>query len=66
MSRCANIVFRLERFFFRIGVLANDINGMYDPWEPTEYKEQEVDEQVRMDTFGSASCQNVYNGLVYP
>jgi len=50
MSSRVDIVFRLGCSFLRIGVLTNDVNGMYHPWEEAKDEEEEVDEQVRMDT----------------
>jgi len=44
MSSRVDIVFRPGRLCLRIGIFANDINGMYHPWEEAKYEEEEVDE----------------------
>lgn len=44
ISSRVDIVFRLGCLFLRIGVLANDVNGMYHPWEEAKDEEEEVDE----------------------
>ena len=44
MSSRVDIVFRLGCLFLRIGIFADDVNGMYHPWEEAKYEEEEVDE----------------------